>query len=93
MVHSCVGIAENSGQISEIKVYPNPNNGEFTVYVSALTDNSVVQIYNGLGQLLISEKLNETSEHLNLRTLPKGLYIVKLKENDRSVRTTRIVIQ
>jgi hypothetical protein len=93
MVHSCVGIAENSGQISEIKVYPNPNSGEFTVYVSSLTDNSLVQIYNGLGQLLVSEKLNETSVHLNLRTLPKGLYIVKLKENDKAVRTTRVVIQ
>jgi hypothetical protein len=93
MVQSCAGIGENSGQISEIKVYPNPNNGDFTVYVSSLTDNSVVQVYNGLGQLLVSERLNETSARLSLHTLPKGLYIVKLKENDKAVRTTRVVIQ
>jgi hypothetical protein len=92
-VISCVGIQEHNNSLSQINVYPNPNNGLFTVFVSSVTDNSLLELYNCLGQIVVKQKINDNTTILNLNTLSKGIYILKLKENNQSVKTTRVVIQ
>jgi len=93
IVDPCIGFAEHPGALSEIKIYPNPNNGMFTLFVSKLTDNSSVEIYNNLGQVLVGEKLKDVSTEMNLKNLPGGVYFIKLKENNKPVRSARIIIQ
>lgn len=92
-VISCVGIAENNTIALELKIFPNPNNGAFTVLVSSLTESSSIQILNSLGQVILTESLKDTSTELNLKNLPKGVYFVKLRESESAVKTSRIIIQ
>lgn len=43
---------------------------------------NALQIYNILGQVVLNKKLDQTEEHINLSTLNKGVYIVKVNFND-----------
>lgn len=93
-VISCVGIEENSSvPVSELKVYPNPGNGLFNIYVSALSENSSVQVINGLGQLILTQRLRENTAVLNLTSLPKGIYFIKFREGENTVKAQRVIIQ
>ena len=66
-------------------IYPNPSDGVFTVI-----DNSGspyrLEIFNTMGQKVFqtSESYQNPSVEINLSAFPKGIYFVKINENDRS---------
>ncbi len=71
-----------------INVYPNPNNGAFTLDISFPDNGSYnVEIANVLGQLIYTESLNIKNGNYNFSkmfdrtTLPKGVYVVKISGN------------
>ncbi len=63
-------------------ISPNPNNGIFTL---KFNDNNkqnkdYIKIYSSLGNLVLNEKLSESNmeKHLNLTSLPEGIYFIQL---------------
>lgn len=92
-VDPCIGMAELNKGNAEIKVFPNPNNGAFTIYAFGINDNSSVQLFNALGQAILSEKIKSSATELNLKYLPQGIYFIQLKEKDSVISTKRIIIQ
>lgn len=80
------GIAENQN-IEELSIYPNPNNGEFSI-----PENSYVgelRIYNLLGKQVYFETITKNRVSTNL---PHGIYVVSIKRED-SLYTSRMVIK
>ena len=75
-----------------ISIYPNPNNGSFTISATA-AGNYEVSISNILGQVVYSTSI--TSESLvekNIQTsLAKGTYIAQISSSDKKVITKLIV--
>jgi hypothetical protein len=70
----------NSGEKS-VKVYPNPNNGQFTLELSNVNSGAIVSIYNMLGtRVYQSSAKNETSHKINLTGIAKGIYFVKVMD-------------
>jgi uncharacterized repeat protein (TIGR01451 family) len=57
-------------QSSNMKIYPNPSNGIFTISAAAN-----IEVYNLIGDLILLEN-NTTS--IDLTAAPKGMYFVKL---------------
>ena len=52
----CTGIDEFADNVS-VNVYPNPNNGEFTLSInSVLKQNAVIKIVNNAGQIVFERK-------------------------------------
>lgn len=74
-----------------LKIYPNPNNGNF--YIDNLKNQSVnIQLIDIQGKEVFSKKnLVNGSTQLNLENLPKGVYTIRVQTNDE-VSTTKIVI-
>ncbi len=74
-----------------IMLYPNPTNGEL-IYV--LSDNVEYdyEITSILGQTLQSGKLNTQINKINLEQLPKGLYLITIK-NSTYKQTDRIILE
>ncbi|MBX7243092.1 MAG: T9SS type A sorting domain-containing protein, partial [Bacteroidia bacterium] len=74
-----------------ISVYPNPNNGAFTVSLSKLSESSAwVEVVNMLGQVLYSQEVtteNGMMNHeINLEnSLPVGTYLVRVKSSDKNL--------
>ncbi len=81
-------IDKNINQQALINVYPNPNNGAFTLDISFPDNgNYKLEVANVLGQIVYTEALNinnrnyNFSKQFNLNELPKGVYIVKINGN------------
>ncbi|HNW97164.1 MAG TPA: PKD domain-containing protein [Bacteroidales bacterium] len=72
------GIEDYSKNI--ITVYPNPNNGSFTVSIDNPEKYNELSISNVVGQTIISENLvnNKYEKTFDFSDLPKGIYMIKL---------------
>ena len=49
-----------------------------------------VEIYNLLGQIIISKKLNSNSANIDLNDLSKSIYIIKVVTDDNKAKTFKI---
>ncbi len=68
------------------RIYPNPNNGQFTIQVSDQLRGRKISIFNSTGSLVSEKFLNgsqTTSFQLNL---PKGIYFIKLENSNKGLR-------
>ncbi|MCB0403116.1 MAG: Omp28-related outer membrane protein [Flavobacteriales bacterium] len=79
---------------SGMKVYPNPNNGNFTISINAegVYNLSVVNL---LGEEVYHAKVNNasaTNVNVDLSELPAGVYVVKLANNEH-VATQKIIVE
>ena len=74
-----VGLGENSIQTSTVQVYPNPAEGDITIYNADYTgENWRVEIRNASGQLVHAANCFDHSFNLTRSQLPQqGLYIIK----------------
>jgi PKD repeat protein len=59
-----------------IKLYPNPNSGNFYIETTGNIQYSV-EVFNHLGQIIYKSELNVGISNLNLN-LPAGVYVVKV---------------
>jgi parallel beta-helix repeat protein len=78
-VSTCAGIEALSNDAA-IKLYPNPNNGLFTI---ELTSPSKVTVTNALGQIVITETFEAGNHNLDILNQSNGVYFVKIIENNK----------
>jgi hypothetical protein len=88
-VSACTGLEALGVQSSEIVVYPNPSNGNFTV--KGLSNGMSVEIYNSIGQLIV--KHETVSEIINVDGLSKGIYFVNVVENGKRIATKKVICE
>ncbi|SHG45971.1 Por secretion system C-terminal sorting domain-containing protein [Flavobacterium fluvii] len=80
----------SKSQISELKVYPNPVSNGALYINSANNSEKQVVIYNILGQKVLQTKT--TSEPINVSSLAKGAYVVKITEDGKS-ETKKLIVE
>lgn len=78
--------------IENLSIYPNPvTNGKIFIYVtSKLNLTKKVDFYNVLGKRIFSTVI--TGKEINIANLSKGVYVMKITENDIS-ETRKLVIR
>jgi len=68
----------------QVKVYPNPNNGNFTIDLINFENKASISIYDLTGSMFFESKMeHSTSNELNFSFLRKGIYFVKVTSNDK----------
>jgi len=92
-VISCIGLEEYNGSKQEMIIFPNPSNGMVSVKFTSLGEKSSVQIMNVTGQAVYTEEVKDTNAILNLKGLAKGVYFLQLREDNKTIKTSRIIIQ
>ncbi len=86
-----VGINEYGQEA--ISLYPNPNNGSFTLKINGMDEESVCRIYDVRGAVVDSRLLDAHTEEVNFQTaLSAGVYIVKVQSAHRCL-THRLVVR
>ncbi len=95
-VQNTFGIVENDLGIG-ISVFPNPNNGNFTVKLSSDNNNTIrMQIRNVVGESVYSEEnINVNGEFVKTIDFSKyaeGIYFLVI-ESGNKVATEKIVVQ
>lgn len=88
-VSPCTGISSNQTLSSDIKLYPNPSNGLFNL---ELNSGAQVLITNTLGQVIFAQKIEGGSYNFNLQDQNKGLYFVKITQNNKQ-ETIKIIVE
>lgn len=84
----------NEALITEMKLFPNPTRGQITI--SNIRDKSLktIEVYNILGSLItninVEDELNTIN--LNLETLQKGIYLLKLNTFEGKSKTKKLII-
>lgn len=75
-----------SKDIAEIKVYPNPNNGVFTIEINN-PDQKIVkaEIFNSVGQKCQEKCIQGDQVHFDLNKISSGIYWLKIEEKDQAV--------
>lgn len=91
-VDECAGL--NEDQLAQLSVYPNPNNGEFTVQVPSNLAEGTMSVMDLNGRVVIEEAFNNTSNgiEINVKGVENGMYIVRIATNDAQYQT-QIVVQ
>ncbi len=80
-----------SGSISEVKLYPNPSTGNFTLSVKELKANSFLSIYSVSGQLLHEERIVRPLQEIRLNA-PNGIYLLILTDDMGGNKTSKLLI-
>lgn len=76
---------------NEISIYPNPNEGKFTI--SGVKKGDVVEVYSQLGIPILHDKVSENALFdVDISALAKGIYFVKV-QNMLSTFTTKIQVK
>lgn len=84
------GIEEFRAQIS---VYPNPNNGQFTIDFDGMEDNVEVSVINAVGSVIFSKTAKTKGLiDLNIQDQPSGIYFVKIVSGNL-VKVERVIKQ
>lgn len=81
-----IGIAESSS-METVKLYPNPNNGIFTLELPEKpTENYELEVLNVTGNILSKQAITKSgANQLSLKHLPKGIYLLKITSNRQTV--------
>lgn len=70
-----VGVTEATA--NKVNIYPNPSNGIYNLQrsTSKLTE---IEVYNALGQVVYTSKVNTTNTTIDLSTQPNGIYLARV---------------
>lgn len=77
-----------------IRIYPNPNNGRFTMELSTdrEPEEATLNIYGMMGNLVSQETLPRESRYqMDLSRHPQGIYFLRVTAGDRS-ETEKVVV-
>jgi hypothetical protein len=72
-VNTCTGIEDDI--INSIVVYPNPNNGLFTIELNETTQVMITTIF---GQVILTETVMAGKQTFDIKNHANGIYFVKL---------------
>lgn len=72
--------------LNELIVYPNPNNGEFTLLLPPNVKSGEIEVVNTLGQIVYRQHIRYANENvqINLSHLNKGIHILRFKANNKA---------
>ncbi len=81
---------------NDFVIYPNPNNGEFTVKFSGATGDVNLEVFDIRGRSILqntySNTTNEFNKSLSLGNVQSGMYLLNIKNNGQTV-TKKIIVE
>ena len=96
LVFGNVGINNFNNPNAEFDVYPNPNNGLFSISFKRINSMNVeISIRNVVGQEILSNSLNLNGDHIekiNLNSVETGIYLLTIS-NGEEKSSQRIMVQ
>jgi hypothetical protein len=79
MVSPCTGLEEQQIN-SQLSIYPNPNNGEFTLVTET---EMLLEITDQLGRLVKTIEVKKGQNEINLTGITQGIYLLSGSSNGK----------
>ncbi|MCK6650746.1 MAG: T9SS type A sorting domain-containing protein, partial [Bacteroidia bacterium] len=76
-------------------LYPNPSNSNFTIRLYDFKrDHYQLQLYNVVGQTILTEQITSNLSNINTELIPNGIYFCKIIDTSNNTSLVkRVVIQ
>ena len=87
---SCAGLSVNDFDLSDLKLYPNPVNGDYVTIQSSVSGEKNIEVYDITGKRLINTTLN--SDKLDVSSVSSGVYLVKVTIQGQT-KVSKLVIR
>jgi len=79
-----VGI-EDHANTQGVDVYPNPSSGEFTIELDTEVNASIMEVYNAIGQRILSEPISTGQNHVDIISQHRGVYYIVLRDKEENM--------
>lgn len=90
VVDACTGIENRDAAGNSFEVFPNPNNGLFSINLRSVSAAQIL-IYDALGQLVTTQQIQPGMQQIALH-VPAGIYLVKVITTDGEFSDQRIMV-
>ena len=87
---SCAGLSINDFNLSDLRIYPNPVNGDYVTIESSVSGEKNIEVYDITGKRLINTILN--SDKLDISSVSSGVYLVKVTIQGQT-KVSRLIIR
>jgi hypothetical protein len=77
---------------SEIKIYPNPNNGKFSIMIPQNQSTATMSVSDMLGNVILSKQFTGQFAEADISAFAGGVYLLKINAEGR-VYTQKIVFR
>jgi len=85
------GIPEISNISPQCILYPNPNNGSFTLQFTDAAERSV-EVYDMMGRLITPPVTMQNQQQFNIGAVNAGIYLLRIMQNNE-VSNVRFVVE
>lgn len=76
----------------DILLYPNPfKDFLFLDFTTNDYRNSDFQLFDSSGKLLKSDKITQSKSEFNFSSLPSAMYIIRINQNGKNIKTYKII--
>lgn len=94
---ACVSIPTNSTKLSDklqpLQIYPNPNNGLFTIILPENMEVNNITIVNMMGASMFKDcDVVGTKKDIDLSNFPRGMYLIKVATKEETL-TQKIILE
>lgn len=88
-VSACTNISTTSGITTNVKLFPNPNNGAF--FIASDTEGELV-LYNTLGQEVYRKEITVGKNYLE-NHFSKGVYFYFIEEKGTKLKSGKMIVE
>lgn len=92
--NTAISISETTTEKNLLKIFPNPSSDliriEFPKYLGE--ENYELSLINALGEQLLQLKIKGSATTLNVKEYSKGIYFLKLISSNKSISTTKLIL-
>jgi hypothetical protein len=83
-VSLCTGVFEMANSEEGVIIFPNPTSGSFNINLSSYSETTEIQIHGSTGELVMTLKVQNVNNSIDLNQMASGVYIVTIKNNNTS---------
>jgi hypothetical protein len=85
------GIGQFKNNNEQVNIYPNPNNGNFTIEPNSQA-KQIVQLYDVNGKLVLSQTIQGKTT-IDASFLTEGVYNISLQSNEGIVNKILVIVR
>lgn len=88
-------VSESFNSIDDLTIYPNPNNGTFTINFQSESDRTDINIHDIRGRKVFNKSFENNglfNQNISLNNVQSGIYLVTIQDGARKI-TKKIVIE
>ncbi len=79
-------------KVKECLVYPNPSTGIFNIIKGEQLENTIIEIYDITGKLIIQKKFTENQITIDLTNNSKGSYFYNIQSDNMKIESGQMIV-